>query len=74
MKELEQLIDNFDREQLEALTGIALRMATAKADSWTGKINFELNVSQGGLSDMHVHKGEVVRFQKKTRRIRSSRG
>ena len=70
-KDLGLLLENFDTDQLEIITGIVLRLAAVRAERWTGKINFEINANQGGFGDMHVNRGEVVRLQKK-RRVRSS--
>jgi hypothetical protein len=64
MKDLQNLLNNFDAEQIEIITVIVAKMAVLKAEKWTGKINFELNTNQGGFGDMHVNRGEVVRFKK----------
>lgn len=64
------LLDGFDSVQVDIIEGIDERMNTAKADRWTGKINFELNMSQGQCGDMHINKGEVLRVSKR-RKIRS---
>ena len=70
MRELEQLLNNFDETQLDILAGIAVRMAGIKAEKWTGQITFVLNSNQGAFGDTHVNKGEIIRTQKK-RKVRS---
>jgi hypothetical protein len=67
---LQKLIANFDDEQIEILSGIALRMAAGKAERYTGQINFQVNMHMGGLGDMGVSRNEIVRLQKK-RGVRS---
>ena len=69
--DLEKLLKNLGNDQLEIIAGIALRMAEISSERWTGKITFDINVNQGGIGDMHVNRGEVVRI-KKTRQVRTS--
>ena len=69
--DLIRIIDNFDEAQLEILGGVIVRMASVKAESWTGQLTFILNSHQGSVGDMHVNRGEVIRLQKK-RGLRSS--
>lgn len=69
--ELIDLLHNLDHGQVEIIKSIAIKIASASTEKWTGKINFELNANNGSFCDMHVQKSEVVRFRKK-RRVRSS--
>lgn len=69
-RELEKLLLNMADDQLEAITGIAVRLAFARTERFTGKISFEVNLNQGTAGDMHVNKAEVVRM-KRTRAVRS---
>jgi len=68
--DLQRMISNMDHSQLEILSNIALRIASAAAERWTGQITFSVNMHMGGLGDMGVNRGEVVRLQKK-RGVRS---
>jgi len=67
---LAKLLANFDDDQVEIISGVALRMAAAKAERYTGQINFQVNMHMGGLGDMGVSRNEIVRLQKK-RGVRS---
>jgi len=70
--DLKSLLANFDVGQLECLSGIAVRMATIKADSWTGNITVEMNVSQGVIADTFCSSRERIGGGvKKKRRVRS---
>ena len=71
LTELNKLMSNFDDTQLEVLAAIVVRMAGLKAERWTGKVSFELNSNLGSLGDLHVNKGEIVRFGGKKRKTRS---
>lgn len=68
--DLQRLLSNLDDAQTEIIAGIAVRIATAKSEKWTGQITFVVNVGQGGFGDMSVNRNEVVRVQKK-RTVRS---
>ncbi len=63
--QLKILLQNFDASQLEIFSGIAVRMAGIKAEGWTGQTTFVLNYHVGGVGDMQVNRGEIVRLQKK---------
>lgn len=69
--DLSKLLANMRDDQIDALTGIALRIATAGAEGFTGKICFEANMNQGIIGDMHVQRGEVVKIGKR-RSVRSA--
>lgn len=69
--DLKKLLANFDEGQLECLAGIAVRMATIKADTWTGSITVEMNVSQGVIADTFCNSRERIGGLKKKRRVRS---
>jgi len=69
--DLQRLWQNLDDDQQEIIAGIVLRMASAKAERWTGQVSFIVNFGQGGIGDMQVNRGEVVRLQKK-RKVRDS--
>ena len=67
--EIQNLIENMPESHVETLAGIISRMVGVTADSWTGKITFELNANQGHFGDTHVNKSEIIRTAKK-RRVR----
>ena len=67
---LQQLLNNFSEAQLETIAGIALRIAAASSEKWTGQIVFSVNVHQGGLGDTGIQRNEVMRLSKK-RGVRS---
>jgi len=69
-RDLERLLRNMADDQIEMMVGIAIRLATAKTESFTGRISFEVNLNQGTAGDMHVNKAEVVRM-KRNRGVRS---
>ncbi|MCK5219104.1 hypothetical protein KAR10_06265 [bacterium] len=71
LRELNNLLTNFDPMQLECLGNIAVKMATVKADSWTGKVLFEIDINQGGIRDLSCNRNERIRLTKK-RKVRSS--
>jgi len=68
--EISKLLRNFDETQLEIMAGIAVRIASVKAERWSGQITFVVNASQGGFGDMQINRGEIMRIGK-TRRVRS---
>lgn len=71
--ELNTLIANFDDTQLEMLAICAEKLATVKANRFTGVTLIEINSNQGGINDPAISQREVVKIGKKTkRRIRSS--
>ena len=57
--------------EVDTLAEIALKMLSVSASSWSGKIAFELNVSQGGFGDTYCDSREKLGRPKK-RRVRSS--
>ena len=54
-----------DDRQLDVVASIAVHIATMKAESWTGQLSLAMNATGGMVADMHVQKGQVVRFGKK---------
>jgi len=67
---IQKLLNNFSEQQLEIIAGMAVRIASASSEKWTGQIVFSVNMHQGGLGDMGVSRNEVVRLTKK-RGVRS---
>jgi hypothetical protein len=65
--ELIRLLENFDEVQLQVIAGVAVRVASASSEQYTGKLVISLNANQGVFGDMHVNKGEIVKFVKKRR-------
>lgn len=59
-----------DDDQLDVIAGIAMRLAAASTERFTGKISFEANLNQGIVGDIHVNRFEVVRL-KRIRGVRS---
>ena len=57
-------------DQIDVIISIAVRIATAGAEGFTGQIRFEANMNQGVIGDMHVQRGEVVKVGRK-RAVRS---
>jgi len=68
--DIQTLIGNMDGVQLEILSNIALRIATASAERWTGQITFSVNMHLGGFGDVEINRRDVLRLQKK-RGVRS---
>ena len=62
--ELEALLRNMGDDQIAVIAGIAVRLATASSERFTGKISFETNMNQGVVGDMHVNRTEIVRISK----------
>lgn len=63
--DLNRLLQNFDDDQLEIMSAIALRIAAISAEKFTGSVTVVFNANQGALGDTHVNKTEVLRIQKK---------
>ncbi|MBB5348703.1 hypothetical protein JWG42_07650 [Desulfoprunum benzoelyticum] len=57
-----RLIQHCDETQTEILAGILVKMATTKAQRWSGRITFVLDYHLGLLGDMQVNRHEVVRL------------
>ena len=71
--EFDRLVANFDEAQIEVLAGVAVRLATIKAEQWTGSLTIQINATQGSAGDMHVSRSEIVRLTgKKRRNVRSA--
>jgi len=70
--ELQRLLGNMEDSQVELLANIAVRLAVIKAEQWTGSLTIQINTTQGSTGDMHVSRAEIVRFNGKKRRVRSS--
>jgi hypothetical protein len=70
LRELVKLLGNFAPDQVDALAIVAVKMATIRAESWTGEVSFSLNANQGAVGDVHVNRREVVRIGMKKRGVR----
>lgn len=68
--DLATILDNLDDSQVELLSAVAFKLASVKTERWTGKINFEFNVTQGGLGAVRVDCSENIKLTKR-RKIRS---
>ena len=64
------LLRNLAPDQIDTLATIAIRVATIRAEGWTGEITFSVNSNQGSICDVHVNRREVVKIGTKKRGIR----
>jgi len=70
LTDLMKLLGNFAPDQVDALSIVAVKMATIRAENWTGEVSFSLNANQGAVGDVHINRREVVRIGTKKRGVR----
>ena len=57
-----RLIQHCDEAQTEIVASILVKMATTKAQRWSGRMTFVLDYHRGFLGDMEVNRHEIVRL------------
>ena len=70
LRDLMKLLGNFTPDHVDALAVVAMKMASIKAESWTGEVSFYINSLQGEVGDVQINRREVFRINTKKRGVR----
>ena len=65
-----KLLGGFTPDHIDALAVMAVKMASIRAEAWTGEVSFSLNANQGGVGDVHINRREVFKLNAKKRGVR----
>jgi len=64
-------MDNLDPKHMECLREIAVMMAENKQSGWSGKVNIEINFTEGGIGSSFLGTRKKM-LAARTRGVRSS--